>query len=110
VGGRSQPGLLAATRTHLELYRTSVEERGQAASTIDWRLSTACAFYRFAYIDGRIPANPAQYVGRPQVHPPGRRGLDRGELARFLYPSASTGTPPPWPGCRRLAQTAPARV
>jgi integrase/recombinase XerD len=72
--------VLAATRTHLELYRTSMEECGLAASTIDRRLSTACGFYRFAHIDGRIASNPAQYVRRPQVHPPERRGLDRGEL------------------------------
>ena len=77
--------VLEATRTHLELYRTSMEERGLAASTIDRRLSTACGFYRFAHIDGRIASNPAQYVRRPTVHPSERRGLDRGELARFLY-------------------------
>jgi site-specific recombinase XerD len=33
--------VVEATRTHLELYRTSMEERGLAASTIDRRLSTA---------------------------------------------------------------------
>jgi integrase/recombinase XerD len=77
--------VLAATRTHLELYRTSMEERGLAASTIDRRLSTACGFYRFAHIDGRIASNPAQYVRRPKVHPSERPGLDRGELARFLF-------------------------
>ena len=62
-----------------------MEERGLAASTIDRRLSTAGGFFRFAHIDGRIASNPAQYVRRPQVHLPERRGLDRGELARFLY-------------------------
>ncbi len=77
--------VLEATRTHLELYRTSMEERGLAASTIDRRLSTACGFYRFAHIDGRIASNPAQYVRRPTVHPSERRGLDRGELARLLF-------------------------
>jgi site-specific recombinase XerD len=77
--------VLEATRAHLELYRTSMEERGLAASTIDRRLSTACGFYRFAHIDGRIPANPAQYVRGLQVNPSEGRGLDRGELARFLY-------------------------
>ena len=46
--------VLEATRAHLELYRASMEERGLAASTIDRRLSTACGFYRFAHIDGRI--------------------------------------------------------
>ena len=77
--------VLEATRAHLEMYRSSMEERGLAASTIDRRLSTACGFYRFAHIDGRIASNPAQYVRRPTVHPTERRGLDRGELGRFLF-------------------------
>jgi site-specific recombinase XerD len=77
--------VLEATLTHLELYRTSMEERGLAASTIDRRLSTACGFYRFAHIDGRILSNPAQYVRRPTVQPSEGRGLDRGELARLLF-------------------------
>ena len=50
--------VLDATRAHLEMYRSSMEERGLAASTIDRRLSTACGFYRFAHIDGRISSNP----------------------------------------------------
>ena len=77
--------VLEATRTHLEMYRSSTEERGLAASTIDRRLSTACGFYRFAHIDGRITSNPAQHVRRPTVHPTEQRGLDRGELGRFLF-------------------------
>src|SRR4051794_36028847 len=48
--------VLDATRPHIELYRTSLEERRLAAATIDRRLSTVCAFYRFAHIDGRISA------------------------------------------------------
>ncbi|MDA8043639.1 MAG: site-specific integrase [Actinomycetota bacterium] len=77
--------VLEATRAHLELYRTSMEERGLAASTIDRRLSTACGYYRFAHIDGRISSNPAEYVRRPTVHPSERRGMDRGERGRFLF-------------------------
>jgi len=46
--------VLEDTRPHLELYRTSMEERGLAASTIDRRLSTDCGFCRFAHTDGRI--------------------------------------------------------
>jgi integrase/recombinase XerD len=53
---------------------------GEAASTIDRRLSTVCGFYRFAHIDGRIASNPARYVRRPQVHPSNACGLDRSEL------------------------------
>jgi integrase/recombinase XerD len=92
--------VLQATRTHLKLYRTSIEERGLAASTIDRRLSTACGFYRFAHIDGRIASNPAQYVRRPTVYPSERRGLNGGELARFL-PTAERfdHLAPPWACC-----------
>jgi integrase/recombinase XerD len=56
-----------------------------APSTIDRRLSTICGFYRFAHIDGRIAANPAQYVRRPQVHPTEGRGMDRSELGTLLF-------------------------
>ena len=78
-------GVPEATRPHLELYRSFLEERGLAASTIDRRLSTVCGFYRFAHIDGRIASNPAQYVRRPQVHPSDARGLDRSQLGVFLF-------------------------
>jgi hypothetical protein len=77
--------VLEAKRPHIELYRTSMEERNLAPSTIDRRLSTVCGFYRFAHIDGRVPANPAQYVRRPKVHPSEGRGLDRQEFGTFLY-------------------------
>ncbi len=77
--------ILKATRPQIELYVRAMEERGLAASTIDRRLSTVCGFYRFAHIDGRIAANPAQYVRRPKVHPAEARGLDRSELGAFLF-------------------------
>lgn len=77
--------VLAATRGHIELFRSWMEQRGLAASTIDRRLSTVCGFYRFAHIDGRIASNPAQYVRRPQLHPSDLRGLDRSELGVFLF-------------------------
>jgi integrase/recombinase XerD len=76
---------LTATRSHVELYRGWLDARGLAASTIDRRLSTVCGYYRFAHLDGRIAANPAQYVRRPRVHPSSQCGMDRGELAAFLY-------------------------
>ncbi len=77
--------VLAATRAHIELYRASLEGRGLAGTTVGRRLSTVCGFYRFAHIDGHIPANPAQYVRRLRIQPPEGRGLDRGELAQFLF-------------------------
>jgi site-specific recombinase XerD len=81
----NQVPVLEATRPHVELYRSWMDPRGLAASTIDRRLSTVCGFYRFAHIDGRIGSNPAQYVRRPQVHPSDARGLDRSELGVFLF-------------------------
>lgn len=33
---------LAVTRTHVELYRASMDDRGLAPSTVDRRLSTVC--------------------------------------------------------------------
>ena len=83
---------LAATRAHIELYRAWMDERGLAASTVDRRLSTVCGYYRFAHIDGRISSNPAQYVRRPRVHPAAQRGMDRGELAAFLYTAERIST------------------
>ena len=77
--------VLEATRPHIELFRSWMDDRGLAASTIDRRLSTVCGFYRFAHIDGRIGSNPAQYVRRPQVHISDARGLDRSELGVFLF-------------------------
>jgi integrase/recombinase XerD len=77
--------VLDATRPHIELFRTALEDRGLAASTIDRRLSTVCGFYRFAHIDGRITSNPAQYVRRPRVHPTEGHGMDRAELGTFLF-------------------------
>jgi integrase/recombinase XerD len=77
--------VLETTRPHIELFRSWMDDRGLAASTIDRRLSTVCGFYRFAHIDGRIGSNPAQYVRRPQVHPSNARGLDRSELGVFLF-------------------------
>jgi site-specific recombinase XerD len=77
--------VLVVTRAHIELYRSSMEQRGLAASTIDRRLSTVCGYFKFAHIDGRIAANPAQYVRRPKVQPVERHGMDRGELGRILF-------------------------
>ena len=77
--------VLEATRPHIELYRTAMEDKSLAPSTIDRRLSTVCGFYRFAHIDGRVAANPAQYVRRPKVHSSEGRGLDRREFGTFLY-------------------------
>jgi len=97
--------VLDATRAHIELYRSTLEERHLGAATIDRRLSTVCGFYRFAHIDGRVSANPAQYVRRPTVYPNDTAGMDRAALGTFLSrPNISITRTPRSPSC--LASTA----
>ena len=76
--------VLAATRPHIELYRSWMEDRGLAASTIDRRLSTVCGFYRFATSTEESPRTPRSTSVGP-VHPSEARGLDRSELGVFLF-------------------------
>ena len=72
--------VLETTRSRIEVYRSWLEERGLAASTIDRRLSTVCGFYRFAHIDGRIPSDLAvTHQNRLVAH---RRNLRGGEPSR----------------------------
>jgi len=92
--------VLEAKRPHIELYRTAMEQRGLAPSTIDRRLSTVCGFYRFAHIDGRVSANPAQYVRRPRFIPPRAGASIVGSWAPSCSrPSAATRATPPWRCC-----------
>src|SRR5262249_34285286 len=88
--------VLEATRTHLESHRTSIEDRGLAASTIHRRLSPACGFYRFAHIDGRIPSNPAQHVRPPPFTPPSGGASTAASWPASCSPQnvATTPTPP----------------
>jgi integrase/recombinase XerD len=92
--------VLEAQRAHIELWRSAMEERGPAASTIDRRLSTICGFYRFAHIDGRISSNPAQYARRSKVYPSkGPASTGASSAGSSSRPSATTPTMPPWPPC-----------
>lgn len=77
--------MLDASRAHIEIYRSTMEQRWLATSTVDRGLSTVCGYHRFAHIDSRIPANPAQYIRRPKAPPAEQRATDRCELGRFLF-------------------------
>jgi integrase len=92
--------VLKATRPHIELFRAWMEHRQLAASTVDQRLSTVCGFYRLAHIDGRIGSNAAQYVRRPQVHPPTHEDSTAASSACSCSPpSTATTNTPPSPSC-----------
>ncbi len=78
---------LDLTRPHLELFRHYlVEERGNGSGTVTHRLTVIKGFYRFAVIDGHIPASPADHLNIPKAHRDETRltGLSRHELATML--------------------------
>jgi site-specific recombinase XerC len=47
------------------MYVRHLETRGYAAATVIRRLGTVATFYKYAVIDGVIPANPAGGLTRP---------------------------------------------
>jgi integrase len=55
-------------------------------SSINTMMHSVRGFFRFAHIDGLIPADPAVYARLPKIHHDETRtqGLDRLELIRFL--------------------------
>ena len=55
-------------------------------SSIDTMMHGVRGFFRFAHIDGLIPADPAVYARMPKIHRDDSQiqSLDRLELIRFL--------------------------
>jgi len=64
-------------------------EAGLMASSTNTMMPGVRGFFRFAHIDGYIPADPAVYAHLPKVHSDESRtqGLHRLELIRFLQVS-----------------------
>ena len=78
--------LLGIQRAHVELYIRQLGESGLMDSSVVTMMHAVRGFFRFAHIDGLIPADPAVYARLPKVHRDETRtqGLDRLELIRFL--------------------------
>jgi integrase/recombinase XerD len=72
--------VLRVTRGELEMYVRYLESRGYAAATIARRFGTVATFYKYAVIDGVIPANPAAAVTRRRWRGPGPAAMS---LAAF---------------------------
>lgn len=77
---------LEAQRPHLELWMREMEEvSGLKLSTINGKITAIGQFYRYAVLDGLLPASPAQWVKRPSVpRQSTTNGLTRPELLRVL--------------------------
>lgn len=78
--------LTGIQRAHVELYIRHLGESGLRDSTVNTMMHGVRGFFRFAHIDGLIPADPAVYARLPKLHHDETRtqGLDRLELIRFL--------------------------
>jgi integrase/recombinase XerD len=78
--------LVGIQRAHVELYIRQLGESGLMDSSVNTMMHAVRGFFRFAHIDGIIPADPAVYARLPKVHRDESRtqGLDRLELIRFL--------------------------
>ncbi len=75
-----QVRLLAAQRTHIELYGRWLEDQGRARATVGRRLSTLAGFYRYCEQEQILERSPAAHVRRPKQDTVARR--PRRRLAR----------------------------
>lgn len=104
--------LIGVQRAHVELYLRHLRDRGLRDSSICTMMHGVRGFFRFAHIDGRIPADPAVYVWLPRIQSDETRtqGLDRLELIRFSRsPKPSPCTMARWPTCSVSTPSAPLR-
>ena len=87
--GHGLDPLVGVQRAHVELYIRGLGERGLMDSSVVTMMHGVRGFFRFAHIDGLVPADPAVYARLPKVHRDESRtqGLDRLELIRFLQVS-----------------------
>ncbi len=78
--------LVGIQRAHVELYIRGLGDRGLMDSSVVTMMHGVRGFFRFAYVDGLIAADPAVYARLPEVQRDESRtqGLDRLELIRFL--------------------------
>jgi site-specific recombinase XerD len=59
--------LVGVQRAHVELYIRSLGERRLMDSSVVSMLCSVRGFFKFAHIDGLIPADPAVYARLPKV-------------------------------------------
>jgi integrase/recombinase XerD len=78
--------LVGIQRAHVELYIRQLGESGLMDSSVVTMIRGVRGFFRYAHIDGLIPADPAVYARLPKVHRDESRtqGPDRLETIRFL--------------------------
>lgn len=78
--------LTGVERGHLEFFARWLEQtRGNSPSTVAQRLNALAGFFKYAFLDGRIPHDPMAHVRRPVVPwESTTNGLSRPEFADVL--------------------------
>jgi len=79
--------LTGIQRAHVELYIRNLGEAGLMASSINTMMHGFRGYFRFAHIDGLIPADPAVYARLPKVQPDDSR--TQGRALRRINPELS---------------------
>jgi integrase/recombinase XerD len=84
---------LAVQRGHIEAWgRWLTEHRKLKTSTVLSKLNCICGMYRFAHLDGYLPADPGAHVRRPRVQfISSTNGLTRAQLADLLRLAEADG-------------------
>src|SRR6478609_181110 len=60
--------LTGVQRAHVELYIRQLGDRGLVDSSVNTMMHAVRGYFRFAHIDGLIPADPAVYARLPKIH------------------------------------------
>ena len=82
---------LEAERKHIEVFARELEATGRRVSTVATKLNALAGFFKYAWIDGLIPANPMVHVVRPSIQRTSTTlGLTRTEFADVLKVAAET--------------------
>ncbi|MGV1010027.1 MAG: site-specific integrase [Dermatophilaceae bacterium] len=88
--GNGLDPLLRIQRAHVELYIRQLREHGLMDSSVVTMMHAVRGFFRFAHIDGLIPADPAVYARAAlSLRSRGTAASDRTRLGR------SARLPPP---------------
>jgi hypothetical protein len=94
--------LVGIQRAHVELYIRSLGEAGLMGSSTNTMMHGVRGFFRFAHIDGLIPADPPSTPDSRRfiaTSPEPRGWTDSSSSASFRSPRPSPSTTAPWPTC-----------
>lgn len=76
---------LQAERKHIEIFARTLESTGRKVGTVVAKLNALAGFYKYAWVDGLITANPMAHVVRPTIQRISTTlGLTRTEFADVI--------------------------